>query len=185
MSDIQRIRADALRLISVSDFLYTCAKIIGWAIGIIGGISAVVAFFTVNFLTGIGILLITAFVCFANYILAVLSTHVAKVLAHTSHSTIGILELLTKVTLTSAIDNNLSTKNFTPPAQNTETLSNKTVNFNSTFITKYKSKLTELGYKVSESTSSDGITKYEVSKGEILEIFYTDQDFINYAKNLL
>ena len=42
-----------------------------------------------------------------------------------------------------------------------------------------------LGYSINESTNFQGRVKYEVKKGTTVEYFYSTEEFISYAKNLL
>jgi len=179
----EQTRNDGARLFGVSEFIYTCAIIFGWIMGIIGGILSLVIIFQANFLAGMGIALLTAIFCFINYIIAVLTTHVAKVLVHTSYSNIGILELLNK-------ENSNNTKeNYVKPEYSNSTNSKpiyqpqQSSNNPSTFTV--KNKLIDLGYIINESTTSEGKTKYEVRKGTSIVYFYSDEEFVNYAKSLL
>ena len=179
----EKTRNDGARLFGVSEFIYTCSIIFGWLMGIVGGIISLVVIFKVDFLAGMGIALLTAIFCFINYIIAVLTTHVAKVLVHTSYSNIGILELLNKENsnnnqenlIKQEYSNSASSKPIYHPQQPS--------NNSSTFS--IKNKLIDLGYTVNESTTSEGKTKYEVKKGTTVEYFYSAEDFVNFAKSLL
>jgi uncharacterized membrane protein len=50
-----------------------------------------------SFWLGLGIAILVLIICFINYIIAVLITHVAKVMVHTSFASIGILEHLQNI----------------------------------------------------------------------------------------
>ena len=179
----EKTRIDGGRLFGVSELIYTCAIIFGWIMGIIGGILSLVIIFQVNFLAGMGIALLTAIFCFINYIIAVLTTHVAKVLVHTSYSNIGILELLNKENTNNNQENlvksEYSNSANSKPIYHSQQPSNNT----STFT--LKNKLIALGYIVNESTTSDGKTKYEVKKGTTVEYFYSTEEFAFYAISLI
>jgi hypothetical protein len=57
-----KIRNDGARLFGVSEFIYTYALKFGWLMGIIGGILSLIIIFQINFLAGIGIVLLTAII---------------------------------------------------------------------------------------------------------------------------
>ena len=84
-------RIDARRLFRVSELLYKVALIINWVLGALGVIAAIVAG-SHNFAAGIALIFFTLFVCGLLYIFAVLSTHVGKVLAHTSLACVANME---------------------------------------------------------------------------------------------
>lgn len=88
-------RIDGKRLFGVSEYLYKAAIFINWIIAIGGGLIAIY-FLTTEYAKGMAFIvaLIVVPVCLVNYILAVLSTHIAKVLVHTSLGTIALVEIL-------------------------------------------------------------------------------------------
>ena len=90
-----KAREDGKRLFSVCDFLYKSAIFVVWIIALIGGVISLYSF-TVSVYLGLGVALITVAICFINYMVAVLTTHVAKVLVHTSFATVGLLELISE-----------------------------------------------------------------------------------------
>lgn len=90
-----KAREDGKRLFGVCDFLYKLAIFGVWVIAILGGCTSLYAFSHSAYLA-LGVALITAAVCFINYMIAVLTTHVAKVLVHTSFATVGLLELMSE-----------------------------------------------------------------------------------------
>jgi hypothetical protein len=92
----ERTRDDGKRLFGVCEFIYKIAMIGVWFIGIVGGVTALIAMVKASFWIGFVIGIFVFIVCFVNYIIAVLTTHVAKVLVHTSFSNVAILEHLTK-----------------------------------------------------------------------------------------
>ena len=179
----EKTRNDGARLFGVSEFIYTCAIIFGWLMGIIGGILSLVIIFQVNFLAGMGIALLTAIFCFINYIIAVLTTHVAKVLVHTSYSNIGILELLNKENLNNNQENLVKSEYSNSANSKPIYHSQQSSNNSSTFT--IKNKLIDLGYTINESTTFEGKVKYEVKKGTSVVYFYSAEEFVNYAKSLL
>jgi hypothetical protein len=89
-------REDGKRLFGVCDFIYKLAMVGVWLIGIVGALASVSLIIKDSLWPGIGLAIIVFIICFANYMLAVLTTHVAKVLVHTSFANIAILEHLTK-----------------------------------------------------------------------------------------
>ena len=91
----KKSREDGKRLFGVCDLIYKIAIVGIWFFGIIGGIAAIYMMKTLP-MVGFGIAMFVAAVCFLNYVIAVLMTHVAKVLVHTSFANLGILEFLTE-----------------------------------------------------------------------------------------
>ena len=188
-----KTRSDGGRLFGVSEFIYNLCMILVWITAIIGGIISLVVMINVHFLAGLGVALITAVVCFINYIIAVLTTHVAKVLVHTSYSNIGILELLNEIN--SKKENNLdflnknntqninqqSTPSTSTPAPSSSTTKITSVEINS--MSTAKNKLIDLGFNVNLVRTTDGKTRYEVKKDTTVEFFYSPEDLINFAKN--
>jgi len=92
----EKTREDGKRLFGVCEFIYKMAMIGVWIIGIFGTITALIAMSKVNLWMGLGIEIFVLIICFINYIIAVLTTHVAKVMVHTSFASVGILEHITE-----------------------------------------------------------------------------------------
>lgn len=92
----EKTREDGKRLFGVCEFIYKIAMIGVWFIGIVGGLAALMAMAQTSFWLGLGIAIIVFIICFINYIIAVLTTHVAKVMVHTSFASVGVLEHLTQ-----------------------------------------------------------------------------------------
>lgn len=92
----EKTREDGKRLFGVCEFIYNVAIIGIWFVGIVGTIAAIFAMFNANFWIGFGIAVIVLIICFINYVIAVLTTHIAKVLVHTSFASVAILEHLQK-----------------------------------------------------------------------------------------
>ena len=97
-SDIKELskqaRIDGKRLFGVSEFLYKFAIVVNWTIAIVG-ICAVIGLFAqgdYGIIAAILVAVIVTFVCVLNYMLAVLSTHIAKVLVHTSLACVALVE---------------------------------------------------------------------------------------------
>ena len=87
--------ADANRLYTVSEAIYKTLIFLNWIIGIFGTIFSMIIFIVAAdksygsgelALLGIVVLIGTAILCAVNYAIAVLSTHVAKVLSNISVS---------------------------------------------------------------------------------------------------
>lgn len=97
-SDIKELsnqaRIDGRRLFGVSEFLYKFAIVVNWIIAIIGICSVIGLISQGGFGFGVAILVavVTTFICVLNYMLAVLSTHIAKVLVHTSLACVALVE---------------------------------------------------------------------------------------------
>jgi len=87
----QKAREDGARLFTVCESIYKTLMLCMWGTAIIGGIAAISAM-SVHFLLGVGVGLFVAALCFIQYVIAVLVTHTAKVLVHTSFATVGVLE---------------------------------------------------------------------------------------------
>lgn len=92
----EKTRSDGKRLFGVCEFIYIIAIIGIWFVGIVGGIGAIFAIKAMGIWFGIGIGLVVLVICFINYVIAVLTTHIAKVMVHTSFASIAILEHLNK-----------------------------------------------------------------------------------------
>ena len=93
----QRSRQDGLRLFKVAEGIYKFLITMNWITCIAGVAAAIVAFamsdgssFGVS--SGLMILLLTIFACIVNYVVAVLSTHIAKVLVHLLFTNVAIME---------------------------------------------------------------------------------------------
>jgi hypothetical protein len=89
----EKTREDGKRLFGVCEFIYKTAMMVVWAVGGLGLIGGLMAMSS-SFWAGIGVLVLTFAFCFFNYVIAVLTTHVAKVMVHTSFANLGILEHL-------------------------------------------------------------------------------------------
>jgi len=87
----QKTREDGKRLFGVCEFLYNIAIVINFIFFVIGLIASI-AVFQLSILISGGIILATISFCFFSYMLAVLSTHVGKMLVHNSFASIGLLE---------------------------------------------------------------------------------------------
>ena len=96
-----KTREDGKRLFGVCDFIYKVAIIGIWFVGIVGSIAAIFAIFNANVWVGIGVAVVVLSTCFINYVIAVLTTHIAKVLVHTSFSNLAILEHINKLNIDS------------------------------------------------------------------------------------
>lgn len=91
----KKSREDGKRLFVVCDLIYKIAMLSILFFAIIGGVAAIYMFKTFP-TVGVVICLVVAAVCFVNYMIAVLMTHVAKVLVHTSFASVGVLEHLSE-----------------------------------------------------------------------------------------
>lgn len=89
----EKTREDGKRLFGVCQFIYNAAMLVVWGVGVLGVIGGLVTMSS-SVWGGIGILALTFSFCFFNYVIAVLTTHVAKVMVHTSFASLGILEHL-------------------------------------------------------------------------------------------
>lgn len=87
-------RIDGKKLYKVSEFLFNLAIIFNWIIGLIGAALAVAMLGSEEYglLRALGIIIIFASICIINYMLAVLSTHVAKVMVHISFASVALME---------------------------------------------------------------------------------------------
>jgi hypothetical protein len=115
----QKTREDGKRLFGVCELIYNISMVVIWAIGIVGGIASL-GMMSFSVPMGIGMALVVAAICFFNYMIAVLSTHVAKVMVHTSFATLGLLEHFSSTTsaqvpvVTEKTGNNVESKNLNP-----------------------------------------------------------------------
>lgn len=89
----KKTRADGTRLFGVCETIYEIAMVGIGIVAIIGSIASVVAG-NIVFFWGCIIAVCTVGFCFMSYMLAVIATHVSKVMVHTSFSSIAILEHL-------------------------------------------------------------------------------------------
>jgi len=89
----KKTRADGARLFGVCETIYEIAMVGIGIVAFIGFIASVVAGANIFFL-GCIIAVCTVGFCFMSYMLAVIATHVSKVMVHTSFSSIAILEHL-------------------------------------------------------------------------------------------
>jgi hypothetical protein len=90
----QQARIDGKRLFGVSEFLYKFAIIVNWIIAIFG-VFTVIGLMSqggFGYLAAFMAAVIATFICVLNYMLAVLSTHIAKVLVHTSLACVALVE---------------------------------------------------------------------------------------------
>ena len=85
-------RNDGTRLYGVSELVYKISIIGVWIVGIIGVITSIFAISQVGFFYGLITSICFFIICFILYVVAVLSTHVAKVLVHTSFASVAIIE---------------------------------------------------------------------------------------------
>ena len=93
----QKTRQDGNRLFGVCELIYKANIIFIWFLGITGTIFAIFAMMQASFWVGLVIELVVFFICLGSYAFAVLSTHIAKVLVHTSFASLGILESLSLI----------------------------------------------------------------------------------------
>lgn len=101
----EKTREDGQRLFGVCELIYKIAIAIIFFMAIVGGIASI-GMMRVSFPMGLGIAIAVGAFCFVNYMIAVLSTHVAKVLVHTSFSTLGLLEHFSKSTEAASLSKN-------------------------------------------------------------------------------
>lgn len=92
---------DGQRLFMVSTAIYKSLIILNYVLGVIGslaGLGMLIGGMAARYgggtfaLAGLAILVVTAVVCAINYAVAVLSTHVAKVLVHLLFANLAIME---------------------------------------------------------------------------------------------
>jgi len=90
----QQARIDGKRLFGVSEFLYNFAIVVNWIIAIVGicAVFGLISQGSWGFATAILVAVIVTFICVLNYMFAVLSTHIAKVLVHTSLACVALVE---------------------------------------------------------------------------------------------
>jgi len=96
----QLAREDGKRLFSVVQGIYRYLIIVNWVTGVVGGIvglALIIAGAGSNFAAagvvgGMVVIAVTGFICAANYAVAVLATHGAKVLVHILFSNLAIME---------------------------------------------------------------------------------------------
>ncbi len=90
----QQSRIDGRRLFGVSEFIYKLSIVANWIIGIIGGISSIGLILQGDYgiLAGLLIAIVVTFICVLNYIFSVLTTHIAKVMVHTSLACVALVE---------------------------------------------------------------------------------------------
>lgn len=84
-------QADGVRLFRVSEIIYKVLVVFNWIFAIAGGILSVVIFGSTSAVGGVVMLLVTITVCAILYAVAVLSTHIAKVLVHILFSNLAIM----------------------------------------------------------------------------------------------
>ena len=92
---------DGQRLYSVSTAIYKGLIILNYIVAVVGGLiglGMLIGAMNANYgggmmaLGALGVLISTAIACAINYAVAVLSTHVAKVLVHQLFATMAIME---------------------------------------------------------------------------------------------
>lgn len=95
----QQSRIDGKRLFGVSEFIYKFALIVNWIVGIIGVVVSLGMILQGGYgiLAGMLVAIVVAFICVLNYMLAVLSTHIAKVMVHTSLACVALVEQSKKI----------------------------------------------------------------------------------------
>ena len=91
----EKTREDGKRLFGVCEFIYNLAMIGIFIVAILGIIGTIGLIVNEQIGAAIAIAVIVFIICFINYMVAVLTTHVGKVLVHTSFASIGILEYIT------------------------------------------------------------------------------------------
>ncbi len=98
--DIQSLslkaRGDGARLFGVCELMFKISMVGVWVIAILGIILTIVFFGNREFGWGIASLITFFVVCYILYAVAVLSTHVGKVLVHTSLASVAIVEHLSE-----------------------------------------------------------------------------------------
>jgi hypothetical protein len=92
----EKARLDGKRLFRVCELIWTVTLVVNWIAAIVGLTAAFVVMYQFNFWAGFGVAVFTTIACFIYYMLSVLSTHVAKVMVHTSFATVGLLEHFNK-----------------------------------------------------------------------------------------
>lgn len=97
---ITKGREDGARLFTVATSVYKFLIVMNWLAGIGGGLYGFVELLTANEsmktiesmkIAGLAIWVLTALICLVNYSVAVLSTHVAKVLVHLLFANLAIM----------------------------------------------------------------------------------------------
>ena len=91
---ITKGREDGVRLFTVATSVYKFLIVMNWLAGIGGGLYGFVELLTANESMKIACLpiwVLTALICLVNYSVAVLSTHVAKVLVHLLFANLAIM----------------------------------------------------------------------------------------------
>lgn len=91
----EKTREDGKRLFGVCEFIYNLSIIIIYIIALLGIIAVIGLIVKEQVGIAVAIAVIVFIICFINYMIAVLTTHVGKVLVHTSFASIGILEYIT------------------------------------------------------------------------------------------
>jgi len=92
----QKTREDGARLFGVCELIYKISLVFLWLLGIIGVILTVFILSQVGFIAALATGLSFAFFILIGYAFAVLTTHVSKVLVHTSFASIAIAERITQ-----------------------------------------------------------------------------------------
>jgi len=175
----EKTREDGKRLFGVCEFIYTIAIIGIFFVAIVGGIVALIAMNQLSVLFGLGIALIVLIICFVNYVIAVLTTHIGKVMVHTSFASVAILEHLNKSQVLEFENNQANSSNSIESIQVVD------IDDVSRRATKVLDKLSKLGYELSDSMIDAQKQYWKIiykDNGSTCE-FYSIEDFETYAKN--
>jgi hypothetical protein len=92
----QKTREDGARLFGVCELIYKISLVFLWLLGIIGVILTIFILSQIGFIAALATGLSFAFFILIGYAFAVLTTHVSKVLVHTSFASIAIAERITQ-----------------------------------------------------------------------------------------
>jgi len=92
----QKTREDGARLFGVCELIYKISLVFLWLLGIIGVILTIFILSQIGFIAALATGLSFAFIILIGYAFAVLTTHVSKVLVHTSFASIAIAERITQ-----------------------------------------------------------------------------------------
>ena len=88
---VRRTREDGNRLFGVCELIHKIYNVFLIIIGGLGTIASLAAM-SLSFPMGMAMAIVVAVICFFIYVIAVLLTHVAKVMVHNSFATLGLLE---------------------------------------------------------------------------------------------
>lgn len=88
-----QVREDGARLYGVSHKIFKISIYLNFAILIIGALLGLVAMNASGNIVGfVAVIFVTGVVCALNYAVAVLTTHISKVLVHTSFACLALVE---------------------------------------------------------------------------------------------